>query len=183
MQLSNRSSSSTTEWAFRVRHFPDYLSPCLPFCQRQCAFSVEEAQLFTVSFPVSAFRTVVYVFGGICDAPYCTSDAWKIGLSLVSVIFLALVRKILDCDFGNYSVGNVIVQRILTDSCFDWSWSVLKCLNVWILHKAVFLSAIKSFIFSASTMSLPCFDGAPLAVISMPHSSASSRRYMQTWFL
>ena len=38
--------------------------------------TVEEAQLFTVSIsPVSDFRTVVYIFRSVRDAPYCTSDA------------------------------------------------------------------------------------------------------------
>ena len=65
-----------TEQAFSGQHFPDYFGPCIPFCHCQCAFTVEEAQLFIVPVsPVSDFKTVVYVFGAVCDALYCTSDA------------------------------------------------------------------------------------------------------------
>ena len=37
--------------SFGILHFPDYLGPCLPFCQRSAHSTVEDAQLFSV--PIS----------------------------------------------------------------------------------------------------------------------------------
>ncbi len=53
--------------AFSVRHFLDYLTPCLPFCLRQCTFIVEEAQLFIVSICLYPTSELLFMHSGMFE--------------------------------------------------------------------------------------------------------------------
>ena len=145
--------------------------------------TVEKAQPFTMSiFPVSDFGTVVYTFRYVRDAPYCTSDAWKMLFLLVLLYFLPyeyteapwlkfpeLHRRQCNCTAS--------FRRFLFRLAMKSFWMSEY------LHKAVFLSAIKSRIFSASTISLPNFNGVLLPSSRIPSFPAYGRRYIQTVFL